>query len=107
MALRFPVPPNRKGIPMAFVQMTGHLRRFFPGLETGEIEIEAASVAALIGALDGRFPGLRDYLCDERGALRRHVLIFLDDAQIADRTHLSDPLTPHAQVFIVQALSGG
>ena len=50
---------------------------------------------------------LARYIVDERGALRRHVNIFVGDELIYDRDTLSDPVNSDSRVFIFQALSGG
>ena len=52
-------------------------------------------------------PRLRGYVVDERGALRKHMSVFVDGELIRDRAHLSDPLTPDSEVYVMQALSGG
>lgn len=52
-------------------------------------------------------PALRDYIVDEQGALRKHVAIFIDDAQIPDRDNLDQRIGEHAEIYVVQALSGG
>jgi hypothetical protein len=49
----------------------------------------------------------RGYVLDEQGALRKHMLIFVNDEMIRDRVHLSDAVPPDGEVFILQALSGG
>ena len=90
---------------MPRVQFTRHLQRFFPQLT--EVEVPAATVAELVAALEKRHPGLRDFLVDERGTLRKHVNIFIDNEMVRDRERLSDPLKPDSQVFVMQALSGG
>jgi hypothetical protein len=90
---------------MAYVKFTKSLDRFFP--ELGDITVEASTVAELVGAVDRRFPGLADYIVDERGRLRQHVNIFVGEEMIHDREALSDGITPDARVFIFQALSGG
>jgi sulfur carrier protein ThiS len=91
---------------MARVKFTRHLQRFFPDLHEIE-EVEGQTVAAIIAALDARHPGLAGYLLDDQGALRRHVNIFLGQELIHDRQHLQDPVAPHDQLHIFQALSGG
>ena len=78
-----------------------------PDLEGKELAVDGSTVAEVVEALDAAAPGLGFYLCDERGRLRRHVNIFVNDENVADRTHLSDPVPPGARVFILQALSGG
>jgi len=60
--------------------------------------------------LDGVFaenPRLRGYVVDERGALRKHMIVFIDGRQISDRERLSDPVEPRSEIYVMQALSGG
>lgn len=90
---------------MARVVLTPHLRRFFSRLE--ELRIVAGTVAELVATLDGQHPGLAAYIVDERGALRRHVNIFIGEEPVKDRERLGDPLGPDDTVYILQALSGG
>lgn len=90
---------------MARVMFTPHLRRFFPGLS--ELSLRAATVAELLVALEQKHPGLSGYLVDERGALRRHVNIFVRGELVRDRERLGDALGPDDEVHIMQALSGG
>jgi len=52
-------------------------------------------------------PRLRGYVLDDQGRLRKHVVVFVDGEPVADRDGLGDPLSPSAQVFVMQALSGG
>lgn len=92
---------------MARLEITRHLHAFFPQLPEREVELEAGTVAEAVGALERLAPGIGFYLCDERGALRRHVNVFVDEHMVRDRKRLSDPLGPASRVFIVQSLSGG
>lgn len=50
---------------------------------------------------------LRGYVLDEQGALRKHMVIFVDGRAVLDREQLSDPVSPDGEVFVFQALSGG
>ena len=52
-------------------------------------------------------PFLRAYVLDEQGRLRKHVNIFVDGQKVADRLRLTDPVAPHSEIYILQALSGG
>jgi sulfur-carrier protein len=92
---------------MATVELTRHLYQFFPQLEGRRIEVEAATVGDVIREMERLAPGFAFYVCDERGRLRRHVNVFVDELSIGDRQHLSDPVGPGSRVFIMQALSGG
>jgi sulfur-carrier protein len=87
------------------VQFTNHLKTLFPGLD--EVEVPGANVAEVVRALDVRYPRLAEYLLDERGALRKHVNIFVGEGLIHDRATLSDAVACDDTVFVLQALSGG
>ncbi len=92
---------------MARVELTRHLFSFFPALEGKDLAVDATSVAEVVRALDELAPGIAFYICDERGRLRRHVNVFVDDQMISDRGRLSDRVEPDSRVLIMQALSGG
>ena len=91
---------------MAQVRFTSHLKRFFPNLRNGE-PVEGETVAEIVANLNILHPGLGGYLVDERGALRKHVNIFIGDTRIHDTERLQDPVSPETVLFIMQALSGG
>jgi molybdopterin synthase sulfur carrier subunit len=60
--------------------------------------------------LDNAFlhnPRARGYVLDDQGALRRHMMIFLDGHTIRDRAQLSDPVVETSTIYVLQALSGG
>ncbi|ATG89193.1 MoaD/ThiS family protein [Methylomonas koyamae] len=92
---------------MATVKMTSHLYRFFPLLENREIRVAAGSVADVLRAVDQLAPGFSDYVLDERGALRRHVYLSVNDTILVDRKTLTDRVPEDGTVYIFQALSGG
>ncbi len=92
---------------MAHVTLTRHLFEFFPDLKGKDIVVEAKNVAEVIAEMEKLAPGFSFYVCDERGRLRTHVNVFIEDQMIADRARLTDPLEPGSRVFILQALSGG
>lgn len=91
---------------MARVRFTRHLVRFFPDL-ADNVEVPGQTVADVVAALDERHPGLAAYIIDERGALRRHVNIFLGQDLIHDRQQLQDRVRDEDLIYIFQALSGG
>lgn len=90
---------------MPRITFTRHLERFFPGIS--DMEIPGETVAEILSTLDRDFPGLRDYIVDETGALRKHVNIFVDGELVHDRRSLSDSVSTDATIHILQALSGG
>lgn len=90
---------------MAIVKFTYALKRFYPDL--GDLEIQADNVAEVLDKIDKKYAGIKSYLIDERGELRKHVNIFKDGSLIEDREKLTDSLENNSEVYIMQALSGG
>ncbi len=89
---------------MAKVRFTSHLVRHrpLPGAEA-----QGATVAEVLDAVFSGDDLLRGYVLDDQGRVRKHVNIYLDGALIADRVRLSDPVSPQAEIYVLQALSGG
>jgi len=92
---------------MAKVELTRHLYTFFPQLEGRDIYVDASTVAEVVREMEKIAPGLGFYICDERGSLRTHVNVFIEEVMIVDRVRLTDRVEPSSRVFIMQALSGG
>ena len=72
-----------------------------------ELSLEASSVRAVLDELEQRHPSLYRGICDETGAVRRHVNLFVREEPICDRETLSDKVSPDDKLFILQSLSGG
>jgi len=92
---------------MPKVEMTQHLYRFFPQLKDRKIVVPAGSVAEILKSVNDIAPGFIDYILDDRGALRQHVNLSINDTIVIDRKTLSDRVKDDETVFIFQALSGG
>ena len=71
------------------------------------VELEAASVATLVDALEGRFPGIRARLCDENGKLRRFLNIYVNSEDIRFLDNEATALSDGDEVSIVPAVAGG
>jgi molybdopterin synthase sulfur carrier subunit len=74
----------------------------FPTAER-RVEVAAETVSDMIDALDARWPGMRDRLCDSTPAIRRHINVFVEGR----RARLETRLAPGSDVFILTAISGG
>lgn len=90
---------------MPTVKFTYALNRFFSGLK--DTPATGCTLKDVLKEIDGNYPGIRNYILDEQGSLRRHVNIFIDGRLINDRKALSDPFTERSEIYIIQALSGG
>ena len=92
---------------MVEVVVAKQLLRFFPALQDRSLSVEAATARDAVRAVDALAPGFSDYVLDERGALRRHVSVFIGEEMVIDRESLSDRIEPGSVLYIFQALSGG
>ena len=89
---------------MATVSFTANLRRH---VRAPTLEVEGETVRRVLDAVFAEHERLRGYILDDQGALRKHVVVFIDNNEISDRTHLSDPVEPSGRLYVMQALSGG
>jgi len=90
---------------MPTVKFTANLKRFYPDLA---IEVvESRQIPTILDQLESKFKGIKAYIVDEHGRLRKHVNIFIGDELIKDREKLSDPVAASDEIYIMQALSGG
>lgn len=72
-----------------------------------ELQLSAASVRAVLAELERGYPALHRSVCDETGAVRRHVNLFVNTSHVRDRDGLDTALVPGDVVRILPAVSGG
>lgn len=65
--------------------------------------VSGPDVAAALSDLFSRQPGLRNHVVDETGAIRPHVLVFVDGRQATLRSAVGGD----AEIWLIQAVSGG
>jgi hypothetical protein len=78
-----------------------------PGTAEKSLVVTGSTVREVLDAVFREYPTLRDYVLDERGALRHHVVVFVGGAAVQDKQVLAEPVAPDAEVYVFQALSGG
>jgi hypothetical protein len=69
--------------------------------------VQGDTVRQVLEAVFEGNPRARGYVLDDQGAVRSHMIVFVDGRQVRDRQHLSDPVRQNAEVYVAQALSGG
>ena len=89
---------------MPQVVFTENLKRH---VDCAPAKVEGATVAEVLAQVFENNPRLGGYVLDDPGALRRHMLVFVDGSPAKDRVGLSDPVYESSEVFVMQALSGG
>jgi sulfur-carrier protein len=86
------------------VKLPAALVRLFPEASRQvEIPASVATVGDAIDALDRRWPGMRDRICDTTPSIRRHMNVFV----LGERATLETRLAPGAEVVVLTAISGG
>lgn len=71
------------------------------------VTVSAPSVRAVLDELERRHPALYHAVCDDTGAVRRHVNLFVNNDHTRDRDGLDTALVPGDEVYIIRAVSGG
>ncbi len=61
----------------------------------------------MLAELERRYPKLHRSICDETGALRRHINLFVNIHHMRDRDGLATQLAAGDVVTIMTAVSGG
>jgi sulfur-carrier protein len=89
---------------MARVVFTSHLLRH---VACPESLVTARTLGAALHEVFKAYPGVRDYVLDEQGELRKHVVVFIDGRRSRDRRALSDPVSEESEIYVLQALTGG
>jgi len=72
-----------------------------------ELSLETSSLRTLLAELERRYPELHRSICDETGAVRRHINVFVNTHHMRDRDGLDTRLTAGDVVTIMTAVSGG
>jgi molybdopterin synthase sulfur carrier subunit len=73
----------------------------------GELTFDAASVKELIDRLEQSHRGMRERLCEEDGAVRRFINVYVNEEDIRFLQGTDTALKPGDEVSIVPALAGG
>jgi sulfur-carrier protein len=75
-------------------------------LGTRSIDVNGTTVRDVLAELRTH-PTLGPLIFDESKALRRHVLVFVNDVAVQHLPSLDTPLNPTDQIAVVQNVSGG
>lgn len=87
---------------MAKVFLPSQLQSYSGGLS--RTQAPGGTVAAVLDALDARYPGLRFRVIDEQGRIRRHMRIFVGQDRVLE---IDQAVGEGDEVLIFGALSGG
>jgi sulfur-carrier protein len=89
---------------MATVSFTPNIQRH---VSCPASTVAGETVRQVLDAVFAGNPRARGYVLDDQGAVRSHMVVFVDGHQVLDRQNLSDAVSPAAEIYVAQALSGG
>jgi len=69
--------------------------------------VAGSTVGEVLAAVFAENERARGYVLDDQGAVRRHMVVFVNGRTIKDRTGLSDSVAEGDEIYVMQALSGG
>ncbi len=91
--------------------VTFNVAGFLTDFTNGQSKIVMDSSASTVGeALDNLWRqhlGLRDRVLNEKGNLRPHVNVFLNEDNVRRKQLLDTALSDHCEITILPAVSGG
>jgi sulfur-carrier protein len=90
---------------MITLHLPGPLRVYCKGAT--ELSIAAPTIRALLEKLERSQLLLYRNVCDDTGALRRHLNVFVNTDNVRDLAGIDTTLTPGDVVTILPAVSGG
>jgi len=93
------------GAPLVTIHLTSPLRPYCAG--ASRLRVEAGSVGAALAHLERNEAALHRNLCDETGALRRHLNVFVNSVNVRDLDGVETTLAAGDVVTFLPAVSGG
>ena len=69
--------------------------------------VDGATVRDVLDAVFLTNERARGYVLDEHGTVRKHMIVFVNGVMIRDRVTLNESVAPDAEIYVMQALSGG
>jgi molybdopterin converting factor small subunit len=89
---------------MPRVTLTAHLSTQAGGTS---FQVNGATIREILTSLFQLKPQLKSYLLEDYGALRHHVVAFVNGEVVRDKSNLNQAVPEDGELFLLQALSGG
>jgi len=87
------------------VRIPTPLRRLTEGQD--KVTVEGDDLGQVVGALEGRFPGIKERLCDDTGELRNFVNVYVNGEDVRFLAGLKTETKAGDEVSVVPAVAGG
>ena len=90
---------------MAKVRIPTPLRKLTNNEEL--VEVNAATIGEAINELQTRYPGIKERLLDESGAVRRFVNVYVNEEDIRFLQNQQTQVKDSDEISIIPAIAGG
>jgi molybdopterin synthase sulfur carrier subunit len=71
------------------------------------VDVSPGTIGSAIAELQSRYPGIRERLLDESGAVRRFVNVYVNEEDIRFLQNQQTPVKDGDEVSIIPAIAGG
>ena len=75
--------------------------------QQSEIHAEGGTVQAVLADLERCFPGMQAQLCDDQGAIRRFINLYVNDEDIRFLDGIQTAVKDGDELAIIPAIAGG
>ncbi len=72
-----------------------------------KVSADGSNIAGVVEALESQYPGMKDRLCDEDGALRHFVNIYVNGEDVRYMSGIDTEVSDGDELSIVPAVAGG
>ena len=87
------------------VRIPTPLRKITDG--KSEVEANGGTISQIIDDLEKSYPGIKGKLCDDNGAVRKFLNIYLNDDDIRFMDSLSTEVRDGDNISLIPAIAGG
>jgi len=89
----------------AMVRIPNPLRKLTN--EEDKVSLEGGTLQQIIDALEAKYPGIKERLCEENGELRNFVNVYINGEDSRFLDGLSSSINEGDEISIVPAVAGG
>jgi molybdopterin synthase sulfur carrier subunit len=89
----------------AKVRIPTPLRKLTNNVEV--VEVDGGTIGAIITELQSRYPGIKERLLDDDGAVRRFVNVYVNEEDIRFLQNQETPVKSGDEISIIPAIAGG
>jgi len=72
-----------------------------------EVAADGATISEILNNLENQFAGIKERICDENGAPRRFINIYLNEEDIRFLEGENTPVKDGDEISIIPAIAGG